>query len=401
MYHSSAMIMVGDELLSGRTRDANLKRFSDELARRGLPVEEARVVRDISGEIAGAVRDLFRPGRILLITGGMGPTDDDLTVAAVAEAMGLAMKRDAEAEGMVRSRQELYGLGMPDSALKQAVIPVGAVPVLNTAGIAPGVVLRKDGGAVICLPGVPCESGALLAPCLLEAGAGAGSPGEILFIRTWGLKENDLYDRLKETAGKHGVVPAFLPSPGRVDLKVRGPGARAFFDEVLTILGPSVYSTSRDETLEEVLGARLLEKGYNMATAESCTGGGIGRKLTTVPGASRWYQGGVVTYSDRLKTSVLGVSPDILASFGAVSGETALEMARGVLHLTGADCAVSVTGIAGPGGGSPEKPVGTVWTAASVPGGESVRHWRLGGGRGTVRQGAVSRALGSLLELLV
>lgn len=400
MYHGSAMILVGDELLSGRTRDANLKRFSDELARRGLPVEEARVVRDITAEIAGAVRDLFRPGRVLLITGGMGPTDDDLTVAAVAEAMGLAMGRDPEAERMVRSRQELYGLGMPDSALKQAVIPQGAVPVLNTAGIAPGVVLRRNGGAVICLPGVPCESRALLAPCLLEAGAGAGSPGETLFLRTWGLKENALYDRLKETALKHGVVPAFLPSPGRVDLKVRGPGARAFAEEVQAMLGTRVYSTSRDETLEEVLGAKLMQNGYTMAAAESCTGGGIGGRLTAVPGASRWYEGGVVTYSDRLKISLLGVSPDTIASYGAVSGETALEMVRGVLRLTGADCAVSVTGIAGPGGGSPVKPVGTVWTAASAPGSESVRHWRLGGGRGTVRQGAVSRALGSLLELL-
>lgn len=392
--------MVGDELLSGRTRDVNLKKFSGILADMGIPVVEARVVRDIPHEITAAVMDLAVTKRVLLVTGGMGPTDDDLTVAAVADAFGLELYRSEAAEEMVRSRQELYGLGLPASAFKQADIPRGAIPVLNSAGIAPGIVLTADGKTVVCMPGVPSESEALIRPCLSEAGVVQGKREEVLFIRTWGLKENALFDSLRDTANRHGVVPAFLPSPGRVDIKVKGQGASGFREEVLKSLGDSVYSISRDETLEEVLGKKLMNLGWYMAAAESCTGGGIGMGVTSVPGASRWYAGGVVSYSDSVKEKVLGVKGSTLSRFGAVSRETALEMAEGVLTLTGADCALSVTGIAGPAGGTPDKPVGTVWTAAVTPEDSLCRLWRLGGSRETVRQGAASRALGSLLELI-
>ncbi len=392
--------MVGDELLSGRTRDVNLFRFSGILAERGLPVIEARVVRDEPSEIALAARSMARRGRVLIITGGMGPTDDDLTVKAVADAFGLKLYRSPEAEMMVRQRQEVYGLGFPDSAFKQADIPRGAVPVLNTAGIAPGVVLNAGGGAVVCVPGVPSESAALLMPCLDAAGAVPGNVVALRFIRTWGLKENALFDMLRETALKHSVVPGYLPSPGRVDIKASGPGSGDFCLEVRKMLGRRVYSTSRDETLEEVLGNILLGRDLTLATAESCTGGGMGMGITSVPGSSRWYLGGVVSYSNSLKTSILGVSAGTLMEHGAVSGPVALEMVRGVRALTGAHCAVAVTGIAGPGGGTPEKPVGTVWTAAVCPDGERTDPWRLGGDRISIREGASARALGTLFEML-
>jgi len=330
------MLIVGDELLSGRTRDVNLKKFSGILADMGIPVVEARVVRDIPDEITAAVRDLAVEKRILLVTGGMGPTDDDLTVPAVADAFGLVLHRSPAAEEMVRARQELYGLGLPASALRQADIPPGAIPVLNTSGIAPGIVLITEGRAVICMPGVPSESEALLMPCLDAAGVVQGSRDEILFIRTWGLKENALYDSLRGTAERHGVVPSFLPSPGRVDIKVKGPGAAGFSAEVRKSLGKRVYSLTRDETLEEILGRKLMERGWFMAAAESCTGGGIGGGITSVPGASRWFAGGVVSYSDSVKINALGVSASTLSRYGAVSRETALEMAEGVLTVTGA-----------------------------------------------------------------
>jgi len=394
------MILVGDELLSGRTRDVNLQRFSNLLAEWGIPVTEARVVRDVPGQITEAARTMIRSGRVLIITGGMGPTDDDLTVQSVADAFDLPLARSCEAEKMVRSRQELYGLGLPESALKQADIPEGSIPVLNTAGIAPGIVLKVSGGAVICLPGVPSESAALLVPCLNAAGAVPRTASTVHFIRTWGLKENALYDRLRNTAEKHGVVPGYLPSPGRVDIKVSGTGSEAFCKEVEAILGRSVYSRLRDETLEEVLGRRLMEAGFLLSTAESCTGGGIGRGITSVPGSSEWYCGGVVSYSDSLKTGILGVRAETISKHGAVSGETAIEMARGVLAVTGSQCSVAVTGIAGPTGGTDQKPVGTVWTAAVTPGGERTYLWRLGGTRESVREGASGRALGALLELL-
>lgn len=399
-YIESALLIVGDELLSGRTRDVNLYRFSGFLAEWGIPVVQAMVVRDKPDEISRAVLELLSPHRILLVTGGLGPTDDDLTVKAVSDALERPLIRSQEAERMVRSRQEFYGLGMPESALKQADIPEGAIPVMNTAGIAPGIVIQHGLSTVVCMPGVPSESLALIQPCLEASRAVRGSKEPVLFMRTWGLKENALFDRLRETARHCGVTPGYLPSPGRVDVKVKGEGAEGFVQVVKNMLGSSIYSFHRDETLEEVIGRKLVKNHMTLATAESCTGGGIGQGITSVPGSSKWYSGGVVSYSNSFKSGILGVRKETLDIHGAVSRETALEMARGVLSITGADCSVAVTGIAGPGGGSRQKPAGTVWTAAVTPAGERTDLWRLGGNREAVRNGAASRALGTLFEML-
>lgn len=400
MFSEAALVLVGDELLSGRTRDVNLHRFSGLLADMGLPVVLAKVVRDVPQEISDAVRDSLADERVVIITGGMGPTDDDLTVQAVADAFDLPVIRSLDAEEMVRKKQQEYGLGVPPSALKQADIPEGALPVLNPAGIAPGIVLPVHKGVVICMPGVPRESAALLMPCLQAAGVQPRRPEKVRFIRTWGLKENSLFDSLGYLAEKNSVIPAFLPSPGRVDIKVGGAGADGFLSDVVEKFGKHVYSILRDETLEEVLGRKLIESGFSLATAESCTGGGISRGITAVPGASRWFAGGVVTYSNELKMRILGVKKQTLEKYGAVSEQTALEMAMGVRRLTGADFSLAVTGIAGPDGGTEEKPVGTVWTAVCGVGKEKAHLWRLGGDRESIREGASARALGTLFELL-
>ncbi|MCK5131852.1 MAG: nicotinamide-nucleotide amidohydrolase family protein [Candidatus Sabulitectum sp.] len=400
MFSEAALVLVGDELLSGRTRDVNLHRFSGLLAEIGLPVVLAKVVRDVPREISAAVRDSLADKRVVIVTGGMGPTDDDLTVRAVADAFNLSLFRSPVAEEMVRKKQHEYGLGLPLSAFKQADIPEGASPVLNPAGIAPGIVLPVGKGVVICMPGVPAESSALLMPCLREAGVQPRRAKQVRFIRTWGLKENNLFDALRDLAKKNNIIPAFLPSPGRVDIKVSGIGADVFCRGVTEKLGNRVYSTLRDETLEEVLGRKLISSGYFLATAESCTGGGIGRGITAVAGASSWYSGGVITYSDDLKTGLLGVKKETLEVHGAVSKQTALEMARGVRRITGADCSLSVTGIAGPAGATDGKPVGTVWTAVCCGEVERAYLWRLGGDRESIRDGACARALGTLFELL-
>lgn len=400
VFSEAALVLVGDELLSGRTRDVNLHRFSGLLAEMGLPVVLARVVRDVSSEISAAVKDSLADERVVIVTGGMGPTDDDLTVRAVAEAFNLPLFRSPDAEKMVREKQHQYGLGMPESALKQADIPEGALPVLNPVGIAPGIVLPVDRGVVVIVPGVPRESSALFMPCLQKAGVQPRGEKRIRFIRTWGLKENNLFDALGDPAKKNAITPAFLPSPGRVDIKVSGVGADGFCRDVIEKLGNRVYSTLRDETLEEALGRKLISSGFSMATAESCTGGGIGSGITAVPGASRWYAGGVIAYSNHLKMELLGVKKETLKVHGAVSEKTALEMARGVQKITGADCSLSVTGIAGPGGGTSEKPVGTVWTAVCCGEVEKAYLWRLGGDRESIREGACARVLGTLFELL-
>jgi len=400
MLPEAVLILVGDELLSGRTRDVNLYRFSGLLAEMGFPVTHSKIVRDVRSEIATAVKDALGNGRVVVVTGGLGPTDDDITVSAVAEAFGLPVFRSPAAEEMVRKQQKRYSSSLPASALKQADIPRGAIPVLNPVGIAPGLVLPVGNGVVICIPGVPSESSALLPLCLAEAGIVPRKAELIRFIRTWGLKENDLFDSLADLAGKHGVVPAFLPSPGRVDVKVSGSGANGFFREAIKKLGTRVYSTVRDETLEEALGRKLMRAEFVLATAESCTGGGIGSGITAIPGASRWYSGGVITYSDKMKTELLGVQEQTLKNHGAVSEQTALEMARGVRRVTQAHCSVSVTGVAGPSGGTDRKPVGTVWTALCCGDTETAFIWHLGGNRESVRDGAGARALGTLFELL-
>lgn len=400
MYRESALLLIGDELLDGRTRDVNLVRFSGILGEMGLPVQEARFAADDTERIACAVRELRGKGRVLITTGGLGPTGDDLTSEAVATAFGLPVRRSGEAETIIREKYRSFGSPMPSTALTQAELPEGAVPVVNPAGIAPGIVLEVNGAAVICLPGVPRESESLLLPCLKLLGPISPCTKRTFFIRTWGLKENALHDRLMPLAAKYGLVPAYLPSPGRVDIRIKGTGAEEFSGEVRELLAGRIYSTLRDETLEEVLGRTLIEKGLTLATAESCTGGGVGFAVTSVPGASSWYAGGIVSYSNELKEGLLGVPAELLTSHGAVSGETAEAMARGVLKSTGADCALAVTGIAGPSGGTPLKPVGTLWTSALCPVGSSTVLWQLGGDRETIREGAVSRALGSLLELL-
>ncbi|MCK5785861.1 MAG: nicotinamide-nucleotide amidohydrolase family protein [Candidatus Sabulitectum sp.] len=400
MFSEAALVLVGDELLSGRTRDVNLYRFSGLLAEMGIPVVLARVVRDVPSEISAAVEESLAGGRVLIVTGGMGPTDDDVTVRAVADTFDLSLFRSPAAEEMVREKQQEYGLGMPMSALKQADIPIGATPVLNPSGIAPGIVLPAGGGIIICLPGVPVESSALLMPCLKVAGVQPGKGTQTRFIRTWGLKENDLFDSLRSLASRHDVVPAFLPSPGRVDIKVVGARSHGFCGDVIEKLGLHVYSSIRDETLEEALGRRLISSRLTLATAESCTGGGMGSGITAVPGASCWYVGGVICYSNDMKTGLLGVREKTLKTYGAVSEQTALEMARGVRRITGADCSLSVTGIAGPDGGTDEKPVGTVWTAVCCGEFEEAFLWRLGGDRESIREGACARGLGTLFELL-
>ncbi len=400
MISEVALVLVGDELLSGRTRDVNLQRFSRILSDWGLPVVSASVVRDIPSEISMSIRNSISHKTAVIVTGGMGPTEDDLTVSALADAFNLNLIRSSLAEEMVRKKQHEYGLGLPESALKQADIPEGALPVMNPVGIAPGIVLPASGSLVICMPGVPSESAALLEPCLRAAGIEPTLVKRVKFIRTWGLKENKLFDDLKSLSVENKVTPAFLPSPGRVDIKVNGAGADRFCRAVMEKLGSQVYTTERDESLEEVIGRKMILSELSLATAESCTGGGIGQGITAVSGASRWYAGGVVTYSNELKIRILGVKKQTLEMYGSVSEQTALEMARGVRRITGADCSLAVTGIAGPDGGTRDKPVGTVWTAVCFGNKERAHLWRLGGDRESIRDGASARALGTLFELL-
>ncbi len=401
-FADAAILLVGDEVLSGRVHDANIPTVARELSARGIPVSRAGVAPDDPAGIAAVLASLRSDRRLIVTTGGLGPTEDDLTPRAVAAALGIGFREDPEALGMVIGKYSARGVECPRSARAQAWLPEGARPVDNPAGIAPGIVLplALSGECIVMLPGVPREVEALAGPCLDAAGASGPGLAEVFCLKIWGIPENALMDLIKSENLDGGASLAFLPSPGQVELSFRGPGASAGFEAVRSRLGAAVFAEQRGPLIQQVLGGALAARGFTLATAESCTGGLLGGRITSVPGSSEWYLGGVVSYSNDLKRLALGVRSSTLGAFGAVSAETALEMAEGAARLAGSDAALAVTGIAGPGGGSPEKPVGTVWIAAIAGGRREVRAFRFGSTRATVRDAACTCAMGLLLGLL-
>lgn len=398
MFADAAVLLVGDELLSGRVQDCNLSSISAALAARGLAVAASHTSGDSFESIAAGLACLGAPGRLVVTTGGLGPTEDDLTPEAVARALGRAYREDPGAAAMIEDACAARGIPCPPSALRQARMPDGARPVRNPAGIAPGLVLELPDRCIVMLPGVPREVAALLDPCLDLAGA-AGAAVEPATLRVWGIPETVLMDMIESEGLACGSPLAYLPRPGQVDLVVKDPSTGAV-EALKARLGAGIYATGRSTTLEEALGTALTGAGMTLSTAESCTGGMLGGRITSVPGSSGWFAGGVVSYSDRAKEEILGVPGVLLREHGAVSGPVATAMAEGAARLLHARAAVSITGIAGPGGATPAKPVGTVWVGLFLDGPATPRLFRLSGGRAVVREAACTCAAGSLLALL-
>lgn len=398
MFADAAVLLVGDELLSGRVQDRNLSTISAALAVRGLAVAAAHTSGDSFGSIAAGLACLGAPGRLVVTTGGLGPTEDDLTPEAVARALGLAYREDPGAAAMIEDAYAARGIPCPPSALRQARVPEGALPVRNPAGIAPGLVLGLPDRCIVMLPGVPGEVEALLDPCLDLAGA-AGAAVEPVTLRVWGIPETVLMDMIESEGLACGSPLSYLPRPGQVDLVVKDPSTGAV-EALKARLGSGIYATGRRTTLEEALGAALSAAGMTLSTAESCTGGLLGGRMTSVPGSSGWFAGGAVCYSDRAKEEILGVPGDLIREHGAVSGPVAAAMAEGAARLLRTRAAVSTTGIAGPGGATPGKPVGTVWVGLFLDGPAPPRLFRLSGGRAVVREAACTCAAGSMLTVL-
>jgi nicotinamide-nucleotide amidase len=395
----AVVLLIGDELLEGRISDSNLSAAASALDSRGVKVAWARVVPDSPETIASAVREAAGPDRIVVTTGGLGPTDDDLTLASVASAFGLDLVADPEATSWIRSWYSRRGADCPRSALRQAMLPRGAVPVHNDMGVAPGVVLRTGDATVLCLPGVPREAEALLPPCLDAAGLARGHSVGMPVLRTWGIPETILYEKIASSSVCAMSELAFLPRPGLVDLKVRGYGGAALADALAALLGEAVYAREW-KPLEAVAGDELEAGNLTLSVAESCTGGLLGGRITSVPGSSGWFLGGVIAYSNYLKRKLLAVPAEILAESGAVSEAAARAMAEGVRQCSGSDTALAVTGVAGPGGGTESRPVGTVWMALEGPGFSEAREWRFGGNRHSVREASAACALGMLVAAL-
>jgi nicotinamide-nucleotide amidase len=399
---TSEVLSIGNEVLSGRTLDTNFQFLARLLEGAGARVAGHQAVPDEPQAIADALQQAFARADLVVTTGGLGPTPDDLTVAAVARALGLGTHVD---DGVLTTLEERWnrviGRGtMPANNRQQALVPDGATVWTNPVGSAPGILLAHAGKHLVLLPGVPEEMRALardfLAPLVREL---SGTTVEYAVVRTVGIAESVLEERLHDLADLvGGAWVAYLPGLGGVDVRVALPanGGAAVAERVRQVVleraGESVYSTD-DRSLEQVVLDLLAERGWMLAVAESCTGGLLGGRVTDMAGSSRAFAGGVICYSNDAKVALCGVKPETLAAHGAVSAEVARELALGVAQRFGAACGVGVTGIAGPDGGTAEKPVGTVHVAAATPDGVHHRHLKLFGNRAQIRERSVTAAL--------
>ncbi len=404
------VVTVGSELLLGFTIDTNAADISRALAAIGVRVVLRATVPDVEASIRAAVAGGLERTGLVIVTGGLGPTRDDVTKRAVAALFDVPLEVDAAYLARLEARWHGLRRGgpMPAANRTQAEIPRGAAVLPNPRGTAPGIWLDGEPGLAVLLPGVPHEMRGLVAeqvvPRLAErlGRGGAGTVVRSRTLRTTGVAESALADRLG--AHEEELEPAalaYLPSFLGVDLRLTVSGVAAddaeralarAAERLGPLLGADWYGGD-DADLAAVVLRGLAERGYSLAVAESCTGGLVGARITAVAGASDVFVGGVISYSNALKTSLLGVDPGLLAAHGAVSEEVVRAMAAGARTRLGADVALAVTGIAGPTGGTDDKPVGTVWLGVCAPDIERAVRIRFPGDRDEVRQRAAQGVL--------
>lgn len=396
------VIVVGDEILQGRRTEANASWIGREAADLGVPLHQSRIVSDEPGALVAALNQMCGPGIDIVVTGGLGPTRDDRTRTETAEAFGMHLETRPEALSAVESSYARRGIPMDPAALVQALIPDGAEMVSNPVGTAPGFRIVRDGCTVTCLPGVPREMRAMWAESIVpRLAATADAPGVARWF-THGLGESSQESLMADLA-LDDVEFCSLPGPWGVELQCRVAGGDAASRQHRAEAARAAIVARQGASVVRPLGATLLEsfvqglrrRGWSVAFGESCTAGMAASRLADLPGVSDVFSGGVVAYANHVKTSLLGVDAGVLVREGAVSEATALAMARGARRLCpGEGLGLAVTGIAGPEGGSPDKPVGTVWIAASSCDGEVAERLSLVGSRELIRERAAWRLLG-------
>lgn len=429
MSSTAEIIAIGSELLLGGRQDSNSVVLADKLAAAGVEVRFKTVVGDDEADIVSALGIAARRARVVVLTGGLGPTSDDRTRQAVARATRRPLRRRAEALEGLRRRLAAWGRSPTRAQLRQALVPSGALVLPNLLGSAPGFSLQWKGCALYALPGVPAEAELMadqeVVPRLLAESEGHEGIERRMF-HTFGLAEAEVDRKLQGLARTGGPIRlGLLASPLGVTVSLtcrravlRGPtGSHRSLDRLVKAvrsrLGVRLYGEGR-QTMEEVVGGLLAARGLTLAVAESCTGGLIGHRLTEVPGSSRYVERVVVCYSNRAKTELAGVAEPLIRRHGAVSPEVAGAMAEGIRSRSGTSLGLSVTGIAGPTGGSPDKPVGLVYVgiawklpagaglkgSGSARRGRLVREFRLHGQRSFIKLRASQAALGLLYRWL-
>jgi nicotinamide-nucleotide amidase len=375
------IITIGDEILFGQIIDTNTQWIGTELTGIGVRTIRKTSVGDIKDDILSAFSEAGKRADIVIVTGGLGPTKDDITKHTFCEYFGSTLKMNEEALALVTAFFAKRGRAMTELNIQQAALPDNCTYVANLWGTAPGMWFEKDNVVYVSLPGVPYEMKNLMQfeilPRLMERFT--LNVIQHKSVRTVGIGESFLAEKIAnwEDALPEHIKLAYLPHFGSVKLRLTGTGSDAdklnseLYEQVellLPIIEEYVYGYDLDE-LEAVIGAILVKNNATIGTAESCTGGFLAHRLTNIPGSSAYFEGSVVSYSNSVKVNVLGVSQDTIMKHGAVSEETAREMAEGARKLLNTTYALSTTGIAGPDGGTAEKPVGTVWIACATPSG--------------------------------
>jgi len=369
MIERAAILSTGDELTTGRIVDSNASWIADKLFEIGVDVACVITVGDYPERLEWAWKQALEKGDVIISTGGIGPTADDLTSETVARVLGVPLVEHAESAERIRRWFEATGRAMPLNNLKQALMPRGAELVPNALGTAPGYRVAHGGRHLVVLPGVPREMKPMVEEIVLPW-LRSQRGGDVYLARTFqtfGVTESGLDELVAGVVDPAEGRVSFRASFPEVSVRVVVHGEPALARERLQVVGDRLRAAigagcygEGAVTLEETVGTVLRERGLTVATAESCTGGLVAHRLTNVPGSSAYVRGGVVAYANDAKQRLLGVASTTLAAHGAVSEEAAAEMAAGARQSLGADIAVSTTGIAGPDGGTPEKPVGTV-----------------------------------------
>jgi nicotinamide-nucleotide amidase len=399
------ILSTGDELLTGQVVDTNSAWLMDRLWDLGVAVRRKTLVGDDRADILTALAETTGRADVVVMSGGLGPTEDDLTAECVAAAMGVPLEVHEPTLRAIRARFERMGRTLTPNNEKQARIPRGAAVIPNAHGTAPGFVAPLGRGEVICLPGVPVEFKGLCAEAVLpRLSARLEEVPAARVVKLFGVPESHADQRMRpvmDDPDNRGVRFGYRAHWPEIHVKwaVGGGGAEARADRILgqvrELFGDAIWGTGKEE-LPELVVARLRARGERAALAESCSGGLLASLLTAVPGASAVFDLGVVAYADAMKEAVVGVPHALLAAHGAVSEQVARALAEGVRARGGAAWGVGITGVAGPSGGTPEKPVGTVHLALAGPHG--TQHWwrKYPGDRDRIRRTAAFDALNQL-----
>ncbi len=406
------IVAIGNELLLGETVDTNSAHVARCLARIGVRVHRTTVVGDDRERLRSVLTEVRDRSRLVVTMGGLGPTHDDITREVVAEVFDRRLVLDEQLLSELNERFRRFGYEMPPGNRSQAEVPEGARVIPNPHGTAPGLIIDDGRTTFYVLPGVPTEMKALLddavLPGILAASDGREPVVQSRVVRTVGIGESALAEMLADVVAEAAPLEvAFLPHLGRVDVRLTATGlsvsdAEPRLAELASAIAARAsrwYYGEDGTTLPDAILEKLRDRGWTVAVAESCTGGGLGAALTEAPGSSDVFLGGIVAYSNDVKIAALGVAQDLLEEHGAVSEPVCRSMATAIRERFGAAVGCAITGVAGPGGGTPEKPVGLVYCGVETPLDAKIRRLDYPGTRDAVRERATLSTMGLLLSM--